>query len=65
MYEKTRVKGDNIDPLYRSLINASGSKPRWNFHKYLVDRQGRVVESYSSLTDPLSETLISKIESLL
>ncbi len=65
MYEKTRVSGKNADPIYQALVTTSGSKPRWNFHKYLVDRQGNVVESYSSMTKPLSKKLTRKIESLL
>jgi len=65
MYEKTRVSGESIDPLYQALINASGSKPRWNFHKYLVDRQGRLIDSYSSITKPLSTKLVTTIETLL
>ncbi len=65
MYEKTKVTGNKADPIYQALIKASGSKPRWNFHKYLVDQQGRVVESYSSMTKPLSGKLTGKIETLL
>lgn len=65
MYEKTRVKGNNIDPLYQALIHASGSKPRWNFQKYLVDRNGKVVAAYAGSTKPLSSRLVNKIESLL
>jgi glutathione peroxidase len=65
MYEKTVVKGSNIDPLYRALIQASDSRPRWNFHKYLVDRNGRVVQSFASSTRPQSEKLVRAIERLL
>jgi glutathione peroxidase len=65
MYEKTVVKGSNIDPLYRALIEASDSRPRWNFHKYLVDREGRVVQTFASSTRPQSEKLVRSIERLL
>lgn len=65
MYEKTRVKGDNADPFYKTLINASGQKPRWNFHKYLIDRDGRLVDSYSSFINPKSDRIVNKIEKLL
>jgi glutathione peroxidase len=65
MYEKTRVIGSDKDPLYQALVNASGSEPRWNFHKYLVDRNGVVVSSHSSSTKPLSKKLVNEIESLL
>ncbi|MBV2096958.1 MAG: glutathione peroxidase, partial [Candidatus Thiodiazotropha sp. (ex Codakia orbicularis)] len=42
MYAKSRVSGDNADPFYRALAQAAGTPPRWNFHKYLIDRDGRL-----------------------
>lgn len=65
MYEKIRVRGDNADPLYQALAAAADSKPRWNFHKYLVDRNGRVVDAFSSMTSPLNGELVQQIETLL
>ncbi len=65
MYAKTRVKGEDADPLYRSLADAAGQSPRWNFHKYLLDRKGRLVGSYGSSVEPLSGTMIGAIEQLL
>jgi len=65
MYEKTRVKGDEADPLYKSLATAAGQSPRWNFHKYLIDRDGRLAGSFSSFVEPQSETLTQAIEKLL
>ena len=65
MYEKTRVKGEDIDPFYQALIDASGQKPRWNFYKYLIDREGRLVDSYSSFTNPQSDKIVKAIEKLL
>ena len=64
MYSKTRVKGENADPLYLALTSIAGP-PRWNFHKYLLDRQGNVVASYGSSIKPDDESLISTIESNL
>jgi glutathione peroxidase len=65
MYEKTRVTGDNADPFYQALTQAAGKAPGWNFHKYLINRQGELVGSYSSFVDPQSSTLTDAIESLL
>lgn len=65
MYAKTRVKGEDADPFYAALARAAGHSPRWNFHKYLIDRQGRLVGSYSSFVKPQSETLTKAIEKLL
>ena len=65
MYEKTRVSGDGIDPLYQSLISASGSKPRWNFHKYLVAPDGALVDSWSSRVEPNAPEITAAIESVL
>lgn len=65
MYAKSRVTGDNADPFYRALSEAAGTPPRWNFHKYLIDRDGRLAGSYNSFVAPESNTLIQAIEGLL
>jgi glutathione peroxidase len=52
------------DPFFAALIKASGEAPKWNFHKYLIDRQGGV-QSYSSNVAPLSATLTRAIDSAL
>lgn len=65
MYAKTRVKGTQADPFYRALTEASGEAPAWNFHKYLIDRQGRLVGSYGSQVSPDSRTLTQAIEGVL
>ena len=48
MFEKVVVTGDGATPLYRELAAATGEEPGWNFHKYLLDRHGRVVASFPS-----------------
>jgi glutathione peroxidase len=48
-------------PLFASLIAKTGQAPKWNFHKYLIDRKGGVV-SYKSDVEPLSPTLVKAIE---
>jgi glutathione peroxidase len=65
MFEKVHVKGDDVTPLYRDLAAATGEAPGWNFHKYLVDRQGRVVASFNSKTKPDDAALVARIEQLL
>ncbi|MDO6710445.1 glutathione peroxidase [Aliiglaciecola sp. 2_MG-2023] len=52
MFEVTRVKGANADPLFRKLSKQSGMEPGWNFYKYLVDKNGNVVKGYKSSTKP-------------
>ena len=65
MFSKTRVRQDNADPLYHKLGKAAGEYPTWNFHKYLLDRNGRFVASYPSSTKPSNKKLVNRIESLL
>jgi len=65
MFSKTRVRKPYADELYTRLGEAAGEYPAWNFHKYLIDRNGRLVASYSSFTSPQSSRLVSRIESLL
>lgn len=47
LFEKVRVRGQNTDEFYRHLIAVTGDEPRWNFHKYLIDRKGDVVASFA------------------
>ena len=63
MFEKTRAREDVADPLYRKLGSLAGEFPRWNFHKYLLDRDGRLVGSYTSSVRP--DSLAERIETLL
>ncbi len=65
MFEKVSVKGDAVTPLYRDLAAATGESPGWNFHKYLIDRNGVVVASFGSRTRPDDPELVAAIEKLL
>lgn len=65
MFEKTHVRKDRADPLYRLLGEQAGEFPRWNFHKYLLDRDGRLVGSYGSSVRPQGSKLTGRIETLL
>jgi glutathione peroxidase len=65
MFAKSSVSGANPNPLFKMLIAKTGTTPKWNFYKYLIDRNGNVVDSYSSMTKPTSSSLTSEIEKLL
>ena len=53
------------NPLFAELAKASGQAPRWNFHKYLVDRQGARVQSFDTRVAPDDPKLVAAIERLL
>jgi glutathione peroxidase len=65
MFSKTVVVGRGAHPLYKALARATGKAPGWNFHKYLVDRQGRVLASYASDVTPADPGLQGAIEKAL
>ena len=65
MFEKTHVKKGKADPLFQTLAEEAGAYPKWNFYKYLIDRDGREVDYFSSMTSPQSAKLVSAIEKLL
>jgi len=65
MFTKSTVVGREANPLYRELASRTGQVPRWNFHKYLIDRNGQTVRSYGSTVKPNSPDLIKAIEQLL
>ncbi|MDP3231043.1 MAG: glutathione peroxidase [Acidovorax sp.] len=65
MFAKSSVKGAEASPLFRQLAELSGTAPRWNFHKYLLGRDGKLVDNYSSLTGPDNKGLVRAIEKQL
>ena len=65
MFEKTRVTRNGAGPLYQALAGQAGEFPRWNFHKYLLNRNGEVVSSFGSTVRPDNVELVQAIESLL
>jgi glutathione peroxidase len=65
MFTKTQVTGDGAAPFFKQLTAQTGQKPRWNFHKYLIGRDGNVIDQYSSLTGPDSKALVSAIDKAL
>ena len=52
-------------PLYTELAKATGSAPGWNFHKYLIDRSGKQVQSFDTKVEPNDPRLVSAVEKLL
>lgn len=68
MFSKISVKGDDMDPLYQwlSTKDANGwndKAPSWNFCKYLIDEDGKLVQFYKSGVNPMSDELIEAINS--
>lgn len=64
MFEKTKTVGQDRSPLYALLSDAHG-EPKWNFHKYLIDKQGRPVQAWPSKVEPGSPEIASAIEAQL
>jgi glutathione peroxidase len=68
MFAKSRVvasAGAGANPLFADLARRSGQWPRWNFHKYLVARDGTAVTSFASEVDPLDKAFLGQVEKLL
>ncbi|MEW6757072.1 MAG: glutathione peroxidase [Acidobacteriota bacterium] len=67
VFTKSRVKGKDMNPLYRFLTEQSGfdGDISWNFNKFLVDRKGRVVARFGSRTAPQDEELVKAVEGAL
>lgn len=53
------------DPVFAGLVKSTRAEPKWNFHKYLIDRKGARVESFESGVEPQSTALVQRIEALL
>ena len=65
MFSKSQVVGKSANPLYVQLVKATGKAPGWNFHKYLIGRDGKALGSYDSNVTPTSATLVAQIEKAL
>lgn len=70
IFDKMMVKGAEANPIYKFLgskaLNGNlSSKPRWNFHKYLIGKDGRVIDYFYPFTKPLSSKIKNKIQHLL
>ncbi len=64
MFEKVATKGEGAAPLYK-LLSARAGEPKWNFHKYLVGKNGEVIKGFPSSITPESGELRSAIEAAL
>ena len=65
MFAKSSVKGGNANALFAALSKDTGQSPKWNFHKYLINRDGKVVASFPSQLEPLDPRLTAQLEALL
>jgi glutathione peroxidase len=65
MFAKSSVRGAQANPFYQQLITETKKTPQWNFYKYLINRQGKVIDTYSSFTAPDDRDLIKTIEHAL
>ena len=70
IFDKIRVRGPYADPLYKFFGDKKqngkfGSVPRWNFHKFLIDKNGRVTDFFYPFTKPNSSKIRKKIDRLL
>ena len=65
--EITDVKGNNSHEIYKWAKKNYGKSavPKWNFYKILINKEGKIEDTYASLTNPMSKKIIKKIESLL
>lgn len=69
-FDKIRVRGPYAHPLFKFLSDKKlngvlSSVPRWNFHKFLIDRSGRVIDFFYPFTNPTSSKIRKKISRLL
>ncbi|MEM9531717.1 MAG: glutathione peroxidase [Pseudomonadota bacterium] len=64
MFEKTTVKGAAQHPFFAQLTEA-GQAPQWNFQKYLIDREGKLIQVFSPRTQPEDEALVEAIETAI
>ena len=64
---KQKVSGNEAHPFYRWIVEQVGEEgaPRWNFHKYLLDKEGTLVDLWPSRVEPLSKEITQEIEALL
>ena len=67
MTTKIDVKGINIDPIYKWAYDNYGKKavPKWNFYKILINTEGKIEQTYSSIVNPMSKKITKQIEKIL
>jgi len=65
MFEKVSVKEGDAHPFFDRLAAVAGTYPTWNFHKFLIGRDGKLVAEFSPRTQPYDEDLVASIEAAL
>ena len=67
MTEKVIVKGENAHPFFLWAKKNFGKKavPKWNFHKIIINKEGKIAETFSSITKPTSKKFIKTLENLI
>jgi glutathione peroxidase len=65
MFEKVTVKEGEAHPFFDGLAAAAGTYPTWNFHKYLIGRDGQLIAEFSPRTKPYDDRLVASIKTAL
>ncbi|MGB5512731.1 MAG: glutathione peroxidase [Woeseiaceae bacterium] len=65
MFEKVSVKEKNAHPFFASLAAEAGTYPTWNFHKFLIGRDGKLITEFSPRTQPNDERVVAAIKAAL
>ena len=67
MISKYEVKGDNAHPIYIWAKDTYGKStvPKWNFHKILINKNGKIEDTFASFTGPISKKIINKLNQIL
>ncbi len=67
MTSKYDVKGETAHPIYKwaQITFGKSTVPKWNFHKILINKEGKVEDTFASFTNPMSKKVIKKIEEIL
>jgi glutathione peroxidase len=65
--DKVNVKGEGAHDVYKWAKKNYGSSsvPKWNFHKILINQEGKIEDTYNSFTEPTSKKIVAKLEKLL
>jgi glutathione peroxidase len=62
MTQPVNVRGQKAIPLFKTLAQAANESPKWNFHKYLINANGDVIQAWPSITKPNDPSIIQSIE---
>ena len=67
MTEKVNVTGENAHPFYKWAKENYGKStiPKWNFHKIIIDREGKIIDTFTSISNPTSNKFVKAIEKAL